>query len=393
MPSLLLISRCPPVPLHLGDRLIVWHLARELAQRGYAIDLLAFAQRETDWQEIDEYRQFFRHVELFPEAPRRPRALLQRLLLPWARFPQSAAQAWSGAMWQAIEARLRSTTYDAIHLFGGVQVYEFAPLFRDLPALITPYESYSLYLKRLIAQGGGLAARLQRRFAQHYERWMYTPYAGVVVLSPPDRDELHALNPALSLHVIPNGIDTDFFTPQDTPRDPATLLFVGNYEYAPNVDAALTLVQRILPAVQQHNPQARAQLVGNAPPPEVRALHSASVEVTGRVPDVRPYLAQATAFVCPLRVGAGIKNKVLEALAMGLPVVASPLSVDGIAAQHGTHALIAPVESLADETLRLLRDPALQQRLAQQGAALIQARYSWSGVADRYEALYRQVGG
>jgi glycosyltransferase involved in cell wall biosynthesis len=384
----LLISRCPPYPIHLGDRLIIWHLARELSQRGYTIDLLAFANRPEDHAEIDHYRAYFRHITLLDE-PRR--SYLKRLLLPGSRFPQAADQAWSPEMWRAIEAHLAQSRYDMVHLFGGVQVYEFCHVLGNLPAVITPYESYSLYLKRTIVSGGGVIPRLQRIIARRFESWMFMPYARTVVVSEADRDELLSINRALKIGVIPNGIDLDNFQLQSVQREPATLLFVGNYEYAPNVDAALRLARDILPQVQAQIPSAKLCLVGNGPTPEMEALASESIQVTGRVPDVRPYLAQATAFVCPLRLGAGIKNKVLEALAMGCPLVATPLSVDGITVQHEHDALIADDAAFVDATVRLLRDQQLQNMLSHNGRKLIEAQYSWSHVADLYEGLYEEI--
>jgi glycosyltransferase involved in cell wall biosynthesis len=389
MKTILLISRCPPYPIHLGDRLIIWHLARELSRRGCTIDLLAFANRPEDHAEVDHYRTFFRHIILLDE-PRR--GYLRRLMWPGARFPKAADAAWSPQMWRAVEAHIVQYGYDAAHLFGGVQVYEFRHALGNLPAVITPYESYSLYLRRLIASGSGVVrralTRVQLGIARRYESWMFTPYARTVVVSEADRDELLDINPALNIAVIPNGIDLDYFQLQPVERDPAALLFVGNYEYAPNVDAALWLARGILPQVQKQIPGVKLWLVGNAPTPEMQALASESIQVTGRVPDVRPYLARATAFVCPLRLGAGIKNKVLEALAMGCPLVATPLSVDGIAVQHEHDALIAEDAAIAEETMRLLRDTNLQRTLSHNGRKLIEAQYSWSRVSDLYEQVY-----
>lgn len=392
MKQILLISRCPPYPVHLGDRLIIWHLARELSRKGWVIDLLAFAERPEDWQEQAHYAPFFREITLLPAPQRSPITYAQRLLMPAKRFPQQAGQSWSPAMWEAIEAQQARYPYDVVHLFGGIQVYEYAGALRQGPAIITPYESYSLYLRRALENGGGPAVALQRWIAQRYESWMFTPYAQTVVVSDKDRDELLSLNPGLPVRVIPNGVQLEEFQPQGRQRDPATLLFVGNYEYPPNIDAARVLAERILPAVQREIPNAKLQLVGNAPPPALQALASDSVEVTGRVPDVRPYLAQATAFVSPLRLGAGIKNKVLEALAMGTPVIASPVSVDGIAVTETGAALVAQENDFSQTVIQLLQQPALQAKLAEAGPRLVAERYSWAGVAEQYAALYRANG-
>lgn len=397
MYRLLLVSRCPPYPLHLGDRLILWHLAREFSARNIAIDLLAFSSRPEDHDEIEHYRAYFRNITLINEPRRTQASYLKRLLLPGSRFPQRASQAWSAAMWQAIEQHIAQTDYDLAHLFGGVQVYEYRRALGNLPALIVPYESYSLYLRRMIDSRKGdsriapTLKMIQHAIVRRYEAFMFTPYDRTVVVSQRDRDELMGINPALKVEVIPNGIDLSYFQPQQAPREPATLLFTGNYEYEPNVDAALRLARDILPQVQAHIPEARLWLAGNAPTPAMQALAGDSVIVTGRVPDVRPYLAQSTVFVCPLRLGAGIKNKVLEALAMGCPLVATPLSVDGMAVTPEHDALVAEDDTIVNEIVRLLRDQRLQATLAHNGRALIESRYSWQHVADLYQALYHDV--
>lgn len=391
MTNILLISRCPPYPIHLGDRLIIWHLARELSQRDYTLDLLALTQFENDWQTVSEYEQFFHSVELFEESKRSPLLYLQRALLEGRRFPQKASQAWQGNMWRAIEQFLATEKYDLVHLFGGVQVYEFAQLLANIPTIITPYESFSLYLKRVAEQKGSFTTHINRLMARHYENWMYRPYRRTVVLTREDKAELLDINPKLAIEVIPNGIDLTYFSGGQAEREPATLLFIGNYEYEPNLDAAFVLAKQIFPIIQQTITDVRLQLVGYNPPTELQALQSSTIEITGSVPDVRPYLAQATAFVSPLQIGAGIKNKVLEALAMGIPVVASPISIEGIQAKDSEQVLIANIEKMPEKVIHLLQNRRLQKNLSQSGRSLIEAKYSWRSVADRYEVLYRAL--
>lgn len=393
---ILLISRCPPYPLHLGDRLILYHLARELSQRGHILDLLAFDDRPNIPDEPDAYAPYFRRVKIIPSPSRTQTSFLRRLLRPETQFPRHAEETWSPPMWHAIRHRLEENIYDVVHLFGGVQVYEYRHALESLPTLITPYESYSLYLRRSVgATYGsplqGLVLFFQFQLVRAFERFMFAPYCQTVVVSERDRDELLRLNKALNISVIPNGVDLEHFKLHDTAREAATLLFTGNYEYAPNVDAALYLANVVLPKVRAQVPEAKLCLVGNAPPPKLLALSSDHVIVTGHVPDVHPYLQTATVFVCPLRMGAGIKNKVLEALALGCPVVATPLSVDGIAVQHERDILIAELNGLPEAVTRLLRDGNLRNTLARNGRTLIEAQYTWSRVAEMYEDLYQAV--
>ena len=390
MKSILLISRCPPYPLHLGDRLILWHMARELSRRGYTIDLLAFYDQETDADQIAEYADCFRQIELVRESRRDAVAYLRRLLFRSARFASSADQSFCPALWRLIHRYLKHYDYDLAHCFGAVSVYEFYPLFAHLPNLITPYESHTHYL-RSAARQGRLSARAQLPIVRRFESFIYSPFDRTVVISDADRATLLSLQPALEIEVIPNGIELARFRPWDRARDPFTLLFVGNFDYEPNQDAVRVLAQQILPQVRSQAPAAKLQLVGVNPPAWMRALASDHIEVTGRVPDVTPYLARATVFVCPLRFGAGLKNKVLEALAMGIPVVATPLSVDGINVRDGDSAIVAPIERFADETVRLLMDESLRERLSFKGRELIEAQYTWERTADRYERLYDEI--
>ena len=185
---------------------------------------------------------------------------------------------------------------------------------------------------------------------------MFTPYQRRVVVAERDRAELRRINPALDWEVIPNGVDLEYFWPQPGQREAATLLFTGNFAYEPNEEAARYLARELLPRLREQLPTARLWLVGNAPSAAMRAMAGEQIVVSGRVPDLRPWLARASVFVCPLRLGAGIRNKALEALAAGCPLVATPLSVDGIAAVDGHHALLRERSGLPAAVQTLLGD-------------------------------------
>ncbi len=390
MKTILLISRCPPYPLHLGDRLIIWHLARELSGRGHTIDLLALYDRDDDPQWIAAYRDVFRHIELIRETRRGGEAYLQRLFDPSKRFARNADISFNPDLWTAVERYLRSHDYDVAHCFGSVSVYEYHPLFADKPNLITPYESHALFLQSAARQGQ-LSAALRLPIVRRFERFMYSPYDRTVVIAEKDRDMLLSLQPQLAVDVIPNGIELAQFPWQGEDRDDGTLLFVGNFEYRPNQDAARLLIERIMPEIWRQMPGAQLQLVGNDPPEWMLNLADSRILVTGRVPEVQPFLARATAFVCPLRMGAGQKNKALEALAMGIPLVATPLSVDGINVEHGQSAIIAEAKDIAAAALHVLRDQELRRRLSLRGRELVETEYTWQKAAASYERLYDEL--
>ena len=393
----LLVSRCPPYPLHFGDRLILFHLARELAARGLELELIALSEGQEDRAQLAEneehFAPYFQNWRWVKAGKRGAWSTAARALFPWRRFPARATQAWSPALWEA--ARERAPHHHLVHCFGGVRVYECWRALAGKPALITPYESYALYLQRAAKVARGRERwrlRAARLIAAHYESWLYRPFARTVVVAEADRHQLARRQPKQRLALIPNGVDLPEFN-EKRPTQSPVLLFVGNYAYAPNRDAALRLANQIFPIIRKHHPKAQLWLVGAAPPSELRALATEQIRVTGFVESLRPHLSRATVFVCPLRFGTGIQNKLLEAFAANLPVVATPLSVAGIAGVvDGQQALLAASdEQLAERTLELLKDPRRQSALAQSARALVAERYGWAGVAARYHALYEQI--
>ncbi len=391
--NILFVSRCMPTPMTSGDRVLLHSLARELAARGHRLDLLAFY---LDGETVDreEAGKVFADVEAVKERTRSPLDYLIRLRHP---FPDSAAQCWNGAMWKAIHHRLASGRYDVVHFFGGVQVYEFRNLVAArLPTIIVPYDCYSLFLERAIAAKSGVVERIRLRaalaMARRYEAFAYAGFGAVVLVTEVDAAYLRSLAPDLPTAVIPNGVDAGFFRPVDDVERPPSLVFVGNMAYAPNVAAAVALVTQILPNVEAEVPGAHATVIGPQPPPELSSLNGANVEITGWVPDIRPHLAGAACFLSPLTTGTGIRNKILEAMAAGVPVAATPLSCEGIRVKDGEDILLGrdPAE-LAAAAIRLLRDKHLWHRIAEGGQRLVRRNHSWSQIADRYEALYEAV--
>jgi glycosyltransferase involved in cell wall biosynthesis len=390
---ILFVSRCLPLPLHRGDRLILRHLLAALQDAGHRTDVIAFVAGEDDPGVVEASAPLCRRLVTVPERPRSPFDYLVRLVRP---FPGSARACWNRGMWGAIEACLAGSRFDVVHFFGGIQVYEFRNAVRPRPAIICPYESHSLFLERALAgeAHGGWRIRTRAALAvtRRYERVMFDGFDRVVVLAPHDAEALARLAPALPVVVIPNGVALEPLAREPDAGGRPLLLFTGNLSFAPNVAAAVVLVREVLPAVKTRHPGARVALVGANPPAAVSSLAGPDVEVTGFVEDIRPHLARASCFVAPLTQGTGMRNKVLEAMAAGVPVVSTPLGCEGIGAIDGRHALVAAgSKALADQVARLLDAPSFAAVIGAAGQSLVRSRFTWPGVADRYVQLYREV--
>jgi polysaccharide biosynthesis protein PslH len=391
--NILIISRCPPHPIYLGDRHMLHHVSRQLAIRGHQCDLLAYYGDTSDPKQVAKYAHWFRRVDLIREPYRSPFSYVWRAVMPGAMFPRFAASAWSPLMWHSIRTALERQAYDLVLIFGGVQVYEFATLLRGLPTLIVPYESYTLYLERKLAQQTTarkkLSVAMQHHLAARFEQRMFTGYQRVVTISEVDAAMFRRLNPAYPVVVVEQGIDADYFKPSRPADDTPQVVFFGNFEYEPNLDAAHFLIDSIYPRLRKQLPTAKLLLVGNAAPIH---LSKPGVEIIGRVPDLRPHIERSHVFLCPLRLGAGIKNKVLEAMALGKPIVATPISVDGLALTPDEHVVLGTTaQELSSAAVRLLQDAAARARMGAANRAMIEARYSWQHTADQYERLFEEI--
>lgn len=192
---------------------------------------------------------------------------------------------------------------------------------------------------------------------------------------------------------FPNGVDLDFFQPSHNAYDPDQICFIGRMDYYPNIQTMKQFVEKTLPLIHAERPQTKLSIVGASPVAEVRALAQTNgVTVTGTVSDVRLYVTNAALCVAPLEIARGTQNKILESLAMGVPVVTSSQAAGGVDAVPGEHFLVADDPSAtATAVLRLLDDPAERQRLAAAGRSRMETHHSWAGSMARLDKIIERT--
>jgi len=228
---------------------------------------------------------------------------------------------------------------------------------------------------------------------RRYERDCLQRAAVCSVVSDEDAASFRSVS-RVPVRVARNGVDTDFFAPGTEPEIPGRLVFEGSMSFGPNLLAATFLVEHVMPLVWARRPDASIVLVGRDPPPRLLAMANERVRVTGSVDDVRPFVRQAQIFMCPLLDGAGIKNKLLQAFAMGKAVIATPVSVGGLGAEDGTHLLVRDgASALAEAALGLLDDAALRTRLGEAARALVHGTLTWPIQAAAFEAVLTEAAG
>ena len=228
----------------------------------------------------------------------------------------------------------------------------------------------------------------QWRRMREFERAACQRYDAIVAVSPQDRAVIEGDYGAPLVRDVPTGVDTDYFRPSGSVEpDPCHLVFTGSMDWLPNDDAMRYFARTIFPKIRAAFPEASLTIVGRNPFPGLTALtrECPSIQVTGQVADVRPYMERAAVYVIPLRIGGGTRLKVFEAMAMGKSIVSTSIGVEGLPIANGTDALIADEpDAFADAVIRLLRDRAFARRLGDAAAAKVRTQFGWAPVASSF---------
>jgi len=314
--------------------------------------------------------------------------------------PLRVAYYRSPAFITTIRQVIRKQQIDVVHgeLIKVVPALQAVLAQEHIPCLYDSVDCISSYLEQ---QYSTVRNPLKKVFVyselqkmRHYEPRVLAGFDKVTITSAHDSKYLMARNNKLQpIQVVPNGVDTAYFAPLATPREADSLVFCAKLDYYPNSQAILYFCREVLPLIWQQRPQVRLTIVGSNPPQTIRDLSADQrITVTGSVPDVRPYLGKATVALAPLQVAAGMQNKVLEALAMGVPMVATPRACKSLNVKNGTHLLIADEPQAYVEAIKLvLDDPQLAQKLSLAGRAYVEEHHSWAANAHLLSELYSSI--
>lgn len=268
----------------------------------------------------------------------------------------------------------------------------------EVAKVLTVHEPGVLAAEHAWRRSRGLArlgAALELRAWKRFERNALDAVDVAVAFTDDDRQALLALAGSTAgarFARIPIGVSIPEPLPPRSPSAAPILLFVGNFSHPPNADAALRLARAIFPEVRRAIPEAELRLIGGNPTPEMLRIRGAGIQVMGYVPDLRPHLQEAAVVVAPLRMGGGMRVKVLEALAHGRAVIGSRLAAAGLDVEDGEHMLLAETDSeFSTATIRLLADPELTDRIGRAGRSWAERHAGWEITAQGYDALYRSL--
>ncbi len=383
-----------PYPPDTGGKIRSYHLLRALTRR-FDVDLYTAHYVNAPSQAVvDALQKDCREVVSFHlKKSWRTRDRIRRVLIP---LPRPAQHFHTADSLEQAQTYLRARDYDLL-VADEMCMTPYVELALELPKITIRHKvDYAHYRQMAQARPWGLEKVLDYIEAiklRRYSRSKMPTFDAFLACSEEDAALIHCDAPDVPALVIPNGVDLSTFVPSEGGKaEKPTLLYVGSMFYYPNIDAVEFFFESIFDAVKQSVAGVKIQIVGHKPPPAIQQLgERASVEVTGSVPDVRPYYQGADVFVVPLRLGGGTRLKIVEAMAMRIPVVSTTVGAEGLDISPGENILIADDPgAFAKAVVRLLSDSDLYQRIVDGGQVLAQ-RYDWSELTKPFADLAETV--
>ncbi len=377
-------SYLPCLGRHAGAGRMVQLLMR--LARDYRITLLSFLEDE-------EERQFLPPLEAMCT---RVVPVLRRPPWRWQLFPYEPFEEYfTPAMEQALQDCLAEHDYDLIQL-EYTQMARYACKSLGIPTLLTVHEAdFAACARRARVESNPiLKLRWFYNYLQVLDRQMslLRRVDATICVTDSDMREMRKFCRSVPTHVINTGVDLAYFHPPERPADSARLIYVGAYRHEPNIDAVLHFCRSVLPLVRARIPEVELMIVGSEPPAAVLALADIpGVRVTGSVPDIRPFMTESSVYVVPLRLGVGIRGKILEAWAMAMPVVTTSVGCAGLLYRDGESLMVADTpEDFAARVIMLLGDPARRRQLGIEGRKVAEQHYGWEVIASQLHGLYQK---
>jgi len=387
---ILFLSQRVPYPPNRGDKIASFRIVNRL-RRDHQVTCFAFRHEDEDEQHAEKLRGLGFRVRLFPYRPWLGRFRALAYLLTGR--PLTLAFFASRALQDAVDEIMPEI--DLAFAFSGASG-RFLEKHDSVPRLMhfidLDSDKWRQYAESRRFPMSWIYRREERTLLR-FETRIARSFNESIVCTRAEKELFDRRIPGAPCMVLRNGVDLEYFHPAKRAPEPGRLVFTGVMNYLPNVDGCLHFAEEVLPLVRRRHPDARFTIVGAKPEPEIAALAARDgIEVTGFVDDVRDMLGRAAVAVAPLRIARGIQNKMLEAMAMGIPVVCTTSAARGVGGESGRHYLLAddPADQ-ADAIDSILSDPERARALSEAGRAYVERHFAWERVLARLDALIARV--
>ncbi|HET8864928.1 MAG TPA: glycosyltransferase [Gracilimonas sp.] len=382
-----------PAPPTFGGALRVYHLLKHNYEN-HDLTVAGFFD-EGNLQSLQESFPGIKHKMFFTDRPFKDK--FKRLIQTYSLFTKHSnwyIRTQSNTLQQMIDDLVEQDDFDLIQ-------FEFPPLCQldiksDAKTILDAHNvEYDNFFRMYQLEKSPIRKYFYKR---EYEKFKIEEISlaserdAIFTTSERDKGIFQEHLPGKPIHVIPNGVDTDFFSPSQKEVEPNTLVFTGMMGYVPNFDGINYFIDSILPLIRKQIPDVKLYVVGKNPAQSVKDRASDNIIVTGFVDDVRPYVYRSGVYVVPLRMGGGTRLKVLEALSMKKPVVTTSIGCEGIDVVHNEHVLVADEEKeFAESVIKLLKDNTEVKRLTDNGYDLIQNHYEWKAIGQKMDDAFNSI--
>ncbi len=386
-----------PYPLDDGGKIGIFNITKHLALRGHNITLVALS-KDRYHGDLSELRRYCRLECVYKNTSNSVLGAVGNLFSP---VPYTISKYHGRQVERKLEELLTTQRFDIVHI-DHLHMADYGQFVKErfgLPILLREHNVEMMIMKRLSQEQRNPLfkwyAQLQYRRLYRYEPAMCALFDKCLMVTSEDEERIRGLNPTVQTCVVPAGVDVSYFSPRSgVSKEQFSILWFGSLDWLPNVDSFWWFYKQIFPRVEERCPTVKLYVVGKSPPPNVRSLRTDNAVVIGFVRDVRDYIARCQVCVVPLRIGGGMRIKILEALAMEEAVVSTATGCEGIAVTNREHLLIADDEGeFARHILELFENEPLRKKIGRRGRELVERLYGWEGIAEQLEDQYLKVLG
>jgi polysaccharide biosynthesis protein PslH len=394
--KILMLTPYLPYPLLSGGQIRTYNLLKKLANK-HEVTLFSLIKHEDEKKYIPELKKYCSKVQVFKRS-QKPFTLKNILKTAFSSYPFLVIRNHAPQIISAVEQALKSEKYDLIHaetfyMMPHIPKTQIPTILVEQTIEYLGYESYAkktpFFLRPIL--------NIDIKKIRKWERFYWQACDTLIVMSEEDKKYIgREISDSKKIEVVANGVDTSWFEEiqKQTTKVP-TVLSVGTFKWLPNVEAVKYLVTQVWPLIKKELPNAKLKIVGNAPTEDVFEYQKsdASIEVIGRISDIREAFATSDILMAPVFSGKGTRYKVLEAMASGTPIVATTTAVEGLEVVNGKHVMTSNTpQGMANLAIDLLNNMDKRKTMAKNGKQFVKQHYDWSLISHKLDMIYQRIG-
>jgi polysaccharide biosynthesis protein PslH len=391
--KILMLTPYLPFPLMSGGQTRSYNLIKNLSKK-HEITLFSLVKDDKERKYIPELEKFCKKVKVFNRPPK-PWTISNIVRTGLSTYPFLVIRNLATKENQAIKDELSSNSYDLIHA-ETFYVMPHIPATKVPVLLVEQTIEYLVYKHYVEEQAPKILApilKIDVMKLKYWETYFWRHAKKVVAMSDSDRNQMRKLSTGLSIDIVPNGIDANYFLAKKKEKvDPPRVLYVGNFTWLQNIEAVEDLVNKVWPKIKKTIGNAKLWIVGMHMTDYIKNLKNDDIEVTEGMPDIRDAYRKSAVLVTPIQGPGGTRLKILEAMASALPVVTTTVGAEGLGVENGKEALITDnLDDLAKSSILVLRDAALAKNLGDSGRRFVEKNYTWDVSAEKLDRIYEEI--